>query len=875
MDIVRDLMSPKGEERNYKSGMVKDEDGFTDVKWCTSKPIDSWKQLRDEFVTANARKAIAPTQFNHQSTRGHCVMTLELVMPHPEMEGMNQRGRVYVCDLAGTEPAGDVVYALYKKKVFDDGSIEHEYAGPHQDPKKSKELQDQGKKINLSLSEMAQFFMKMAQAVLKKTLKPGKSIPGCNSYFLCKYLKDTMLQARTYLFCAIRPEVKYHNYTFSTLQFAKNASVIKLAPKKAQTAMTPAEKKLMGQLDEMKALVEKLKKEAASGGGGGGGRREEEKAKQDEEMAEMRRQLAEAKAGVTEEDPAAAQAKAEEREMKSQQDFYKKKGIDMYYFCKDTELPYLSNCAEDQFRSNRFMFIFEKEETHIGTGPDDDIKPGNFNVLPHHCKVTKDAEGVVKLHGGAGTVYHNGKPVNAGESAVLAPMDRVVIDVNVDMYVFRYPGKEEEGAELPTADAMAQEVSAAVKEMAMSNMSPEMLAMQAKMKEMEAENARMQTDREDSAGHEVSAEEEHKVKRENAMKMVESELFDLLPKMKKLKEFCDLMDRDALSFDTSMEISADEESIPKVKVKVDLKTSLGSDSIYLDTIKVPEALGTLQDKYMFLRGAIEEGTEYAVEEFDDPVSLLFDNSFHIGTAYLMVEYLIYMFPTEDEDKFPDIKNVIAPYNSIGRMEVEWVPLAGPNPEDRDKEVPDFGDESEVLGQPWTCMIRIKSAAGLPITTDLSYCEYKFNGETFVTESVEQNTSSPAWTYECVHHVDVVTQEFLDYLKRPFQVHVWVNPYISTKFHPITDQNITIRSRAGFEGGTFGGEGGAVGGGGGGGGGGGAAKDAEITRLTAENDKLRARLQEALALAPMATPRRELTEAIEQDNLLNPSKEEKK
>lgn len=44
--------------------------------------------------------------------------------------------------------------------------------------------------------QMAQFFMKMAEAVQKNTLKPGGSIPGCNSYFLCKYLKDTMLQAR-------------------------------------------------------------------------------------------------------------------------------------------------------------------------------------------------------------------------------------------------------------------------------------------------------------------------------------------------------------------------------------------------------------------------------------------------------------------------------------------------------------------------------------------------------------------------------------------------------------------------------------------------------------------------------------------------------
>ena len=144
-------------------------------------------------------------------------MTLEVEMPKPDDPSVKQRGRIYVCDLAGTEPAGDVFYAIYEKVKQPDGSVELLNPKPHQDQAKTKELQNQGKKINLSLSEMAQFFMKMAEGIKKKTLKPGKSIPGCNSYFLCKYLKDTMLQARTYLFCAIRPEAFYHKYTFATL----------------------------------------------------------------------------------------------------------------------------------------------------------------------------------------------------------------------------------------------------------------------------------------------------------------------------------------------------------------------------------------------------------------------------------------------------------------------------------------------------------------------------------------------------------------------------------------------------------------------------------------------------------------------------------
>lgn len=46
--------------------------------------------------------------------------------------------------------------------------------------------------------------------------------------------------------------MKYHSYTFSTCNFAKNASVVKLQPKKAVAASSPAERKLMEELEQMK-----------------------------------------------------------------------------------------------------------------------------------------------------------------------------------------------------------------------------------------------------------------------------------------------------------------------------------------------------------------------------------------------------------------------------------------------------------------------------------------------------------------------------------------------------------------------------------------------------------------------------------------------
>ena len=77
------------------------------------------------------------------------------------------------------------------------------------------------------------------------------------------------MQAKTYLFCAIRPETKFHQYTYATLGFANNASVIKLDPKKATAAASELERKLMKELDEMRELVAQLRKQIAEGGGGG------------------------------------------------------------------------------------------------------------------------------------------------------------------------------------------------------------------------------------------------------------------------------------------------------------------------------------------------------------------------------------------------------------------------------------------------------------------------------------------------------------------------------------------------------------------------------------------------------------------------------
>ena len=45
-------------------------------------------------------------------------MVLEVEKPKDDDPSSKDRGRLYVCDLAGTEPAGDIFYAEYELSLI-------------------------------------------------------------------------------------------------------------------------------------------------------------------------------------------------------------------------------------------------------------------------------------------------------------------------------------------------------------------------------------------------------------------------------------------------------------------------------------------------------------------------------------------------------------------------------------------------------------------------------------------------------------------------------------------------------------------------------------------------------------------------------------
>ena len=834
VDIVRDLMSPMGEERSFKGGMRKDQDGFMDITWCQAASLKTWDDLRSQFLDSNARKAISPTQFNHQSTRGHCIMTLEIDMPHPTQPGMKQRSRVYVCDLAGTEPAGDIFYAQYEKKTFPNGDVEYINPKPHKDQSKTKSLQDQGKKINLSLSEMAQFFMKMADLVKKKKLAPGVSVPGCNSYFLCKYLKDTMLQARTYLFCAIRPEVKYHPYTFATLGFAENASVIKLAPKKAQVAMSPLERKLMAQLEEMKKQMESMQ-------GGGGDMAALLAAKQGELAKEM--------------DGDGNSAEAQEAQLRQQADEYGRRGICLTHFTKDTKEPYFINLDEDPFRSNRFMYLLSKEVTVFGPGGD--IKPTSLTILKGHCSV-EHANSACTLVGGNGETIHNGKKIANGEKVPLKSFDRVVI--GGELLLYRYPGQDPANEEIPSAADAVEEYQNCI-----SNASSEQQSMlDEQMRAFQEEKDKWLKDTQNQKTEDEAAKEEH----DRAMQAVDREILELLPKTKELKKIVGILDRDQLSFDVTLQRTEDRLGVPKVKIRV--VNGSTDESIVIDPFEFLKSYSIVKDEMTHLSIALESGRDYEFPEHHDPLVILFDNTFQLGTCTIFPEYLIYGLSTDTDEMHQDIKNISAPYNNVGKLEAIWIPLEGPDAEEDENYLPEIDDPSDLIGKPWTYKLKIGKAAALPIITDMCYCQYNFNGELFTTETVsEVNTHNPEFTYEFVHHVDKVDQEFLDYLLKPMEIEIFVSPSVRLPKSKVSTTNEKILSNL-QTGGSSSGANDTVVGGASAGGDEVPALKARIKELEEENASLKKQLSDAGIEPSLSKISQKLSESVKLDSELNSS-----
>jgi hypothetical protein len=226
-------------------------------------------------------------------------------------------------------------------------------------------------------------------------------------------------------------------------------------------------------------------------------------------------------------------------------------------------------------------------------------------------------------------------------------------------------------------------------------------------------------------------------------------------------------------------LQADASGVTKVKIKVHNKHT--SEDVYMDPSRFKNAVGKMREEGAKLKSAVKGGREFEVSV--DPTDLLFDFTFQCGSAYVFCEYMVYNFPTDEADETLPIRNLVSPYNEIGTVNIKWTPCDENGNTDEDNLLM-VNDPSEFLGKTWRYKVEIQGVQNLPLVTDEAYCQYEFNGEVFTTETVEQDTNSPTFAYEAIHTVEIVDQDFLDWLTDPtkntIRVDVFINPYIT---HP--------------------------------------------------------------------------------------------
>ena len=142
----------------------------------------------------------------------------------------------------------------------------------------------------------------------------------------------------------------------------------------------------------------------------------------------------------------------------------------------------------------------------------------------------------------------------------------------------------------------------------------------------------------------------------------------------------------------SSKVTAAGKDDAQVKVKVTNRDANPVETIYLASFEFNRAYNILNDELYHLRDAIEADDKYTVPAQHDPLTLLFDATFHVGTAVMFPEYLIYNLETDESEVQLEVFPAAASGNqdlNAGKLEVMWEPLAKPGDEPGGDDVPEI------------------------------------------------------------------------------------------------------------------------------------------------------------------------------------------
>lgn len=231
---------------------------------------------------------------------------------------------------------------------------------------------------------------------------------------------------------------------------------------------------------------------------------------------------------------------------------------------------------------------------------------------------------------------------------------------------------------------------------------------------------------------------------------------------------------------------------PTLKAKVKVSNCITDDSITMDKFSFLSAYAVLKDEVNNLQQAVLNQREYEVEDVNDPVQLLMDNTVEMGIATSFNMGLAYNIGTDQGEVPHEIKSLTPPFENIGILKVKWTPLANEDDLTGDL-VDDIDDPCVFIGKPWTARLEIEAAVSLPLKCELSYVSYEFNGATYTTDTVEGGTRSPVYNYSVVHHNPKCDATFVDSLENgSTRFTISVNPLVQpTGKPPISQANEVI------------------------------------------------------------------------------------
>jgi hypothetical protein len=337
-EVIRDLLSPSSAKLEVKSNPKVGVyiQGLNDV------PVFDTNGVLELLDFGAKARTVGATCMNDQSSRSHCIFTLEIVSKRQNSFGgqTQLQAKLNLVDLAGSER---------QAKAQSSGA----------------RLQE-GSMINKSLSSLALVIAKLAETSEKKRARSKDFVPFRNSKLtLC--LKESLSgNSRTVMIAALSPALSNYEETLSTLRFAASVKQIK-------TKATRNEACQEGYINELKAEVERLRAQLAAGKGD----------HQDlADMQEMVDKYGEISTGTKE-----MRQHRSSIFFSKRQDFLKSAGLSTQGMTQnlglDDSIPHLVNvCTDSSLSGCLVYFLMKTEEITCGSAKDSKIVLSGLGMAP-------------------------------------------------------------------------------------------------------------------------------------------------------------------------------------------------------------------------------------------------------------------------------------------------------------------------------------------------------------------------------------------------------------------------------------------------------------------------------------------------------------